>query len=247
MEKHKIDDLFANKLAAYEAPVSEDAWNQISDQLNKNKRFGLAAWLSIAASAALLIASAMLIFEDTDNHLEGVYITDQLQHGLEPNVPKMEGQIPLFIGISSIPVERENENTIIEQVDKKNVQNSVTTAPENTVVIVEQTDLPATDISPLLDSEFSKVTPVFVSSEQEPPSFSELDSPEEQVLIASNEILSQPVQIIYKQGQVEEQSKISKALTFMDDVRKGEKRLINLNKFKDSLFTKNKEEGTNSK
>ena len=42
-------------------------------------------------------------------------------------------------------------------------------------------------------------------------------------------------------------SKISKALTFMDDVRKGDKKLLNFNKIRGNLFGKNKEELNNSK
>lgn len=248
MEKHKIDELFSEKLTEFEQPVSAASWQQISGALKSKKRSPIGIWLSIAASAALLITSAFLLLEESNGELEDIYITNNANVDIEPGVAIIETQVPLFVKLAT----ESNDNELLveasseeEDLPKKPLTEQPT-APSATIADNSQTT--DTNLSPLLDSEFSKVNPVMAATEEETPLFSDVDAIEEEpVLLASNETLNEPIQIIYKQGEVEEQSKISKALSFMDDVRKGDKRLINFNKFKKGLFTKNKEEGSNSK
>jgi ribosomal protein L12E/L44/L45/RPP1/RPP2 len=248
MEKHKIDELFSEKLTGLEQPVSAASWQQISGELKSKKRFPIGIWLSIAASAALLITSAYLLLEEGNSELEDIYITNTTNVNVEPGVAIIETQVPLFVKV----VTELNDDELLLSANEEEVivpnKSAIETPSATSTTVADNSQTTDTDLSPILDSEFSKVNPVMAATEEETPLFSDVDATEEEpVLLASNETLNEPIQIIYKQGEVEEQSKISKALSFMDDVRKGDKRLINLNKFKKGLFTKNKEEGPNSK
>ncbi len=62
MTKHKIDDLFNEKLAGSEFAPSPVAWSKLESQLAQKKKKGIIFWMSMAASVALLLTFGWLVF-----------------------------------------------------------------------------------------------------------------------------------------------------------------------------------------
>ena len=64
MTKHKIDDLFKQKLVGHESQPSPAAWSKLESQLNKDKKKGVVFWVGMAASIALLITFGWLMLSE---------------------------------------------------------------------------------------------------------------------------------------------------------------------------------------
>ena len=248
MGKHNLDRLFEEKLANNEVVPSQQAWDTLSEGLSKKRKINVSGWLSIAASAAILITSAYLLVQtDSDKPSEN-YISSNVTIEIAPDVPNFEPQLPVFIRQNNLVVDvlmSVSANTqSIEQ--EKNVADTPTIQTAENEKPVSQNQKEDSYLGPILDSDLIKTNPVLVAEEVDEQDLEHPEFENQSAVLASAAEINQPVTIIYKQGEVEEKSNISKALTFMDEVRKGEKKLINMNKIKTNLFAKNKEQVSNS-
>ena len=235
-------------LANNEVVPSQQAWDTLSEGLSKKRKINVSGWLSIAASAAILITSAYLLVQtDSDKPSEN-YISSNVTIEIAPDVPNFEPQLPVFIRQKNLVVDvlmSVSANTqSIEQ--EKNVADTPTIQTAENEKPVSQNQKEDSYLGPILDSDLIKTNPVLVAEEVDEQDLEHPEFENQSAVLASAAEINQPVTIIYKQGEVEEKSNISKALTFMDEVRKGEKKLINMNKIKTNLFTKNKEQVSNS-
>lgn len=248
MEKHKIDELFSQKLDQFEATPAVDTWEQIAEQLRSKTRALLVKRFTVAASVALVVLSGYFVFQLPGHEYPApdIYITNQSEHINEPLVLNEEIVLPLLVferTQAAEPVKSPGltlDKQIVSNEDFEQVKPLLTEVkPDNADQLISSTTFEETrpaDISP--DVIVEDVSPTTYSA---PP---DETAP---VLLASNQGLNESIQIIYKQGKEEEKSNISKALTFMDDVRKGDKKLLNFNKIKNNFFNKDKEEVSNSK
>lgn len=249
MEKHNLDKLFEDKLANHEIAPGAVAWDEISRGLDKKRRIRMRGWLSIAASAAMLIASGYLLIQTDSTNNEDYYVKTT-NKDIAPDVPIYETQLPVFIRQSdhnrlatSAP---ETSTSLVIEVQNKQ-ENDTFIPIDHTVATTDNVD-GNLNVKPILDSELLLVNPILLGAESAVDENDVSKKEEQPVLLASSkEVVSQPVTIIYKQGEVKEQSKISKALNFMSEVGKREKKLIDMNKIKTNLFSKNKEQVDNSK
>ena len=245
MEKHNLDNFFAKKLASHEIVAGAENWDKISKGLDKKQRIKIGGWLSIAATAALLITSGYLIRQpdSTDNK---DYAVKTINIDVEPDVPVYETQLPVFIRQHD---DNSFASTILNTTINPTNQNQ--NKPDHITLVSNEQAVATTEntnLKPILDSELLLVQPILIGSASDL-DHDDMNKKEEQpvLLASSKEIISQPVTIIYKQGTVKEKSKISKALNFMSEVGKREKKLLDMGKIKTSLFSKNKKQVKNSK
>ena len=245
MEKHNLDNFFAKKLASHEIAAGAEPWNKISKGLDKKQRIKTSGWLGIAATAALLITSGYLIIQSVSTDNED-YVVKTINIDVEPDVPVYETQLPVF-------VKQHDDNSFAstEQTTTINLKNQDQNKPDHFTLVSDEQSVATTEnsnVKPILDSELLLIQPILIGSESEL-DHDDMNKKEEQpvLLASSKEIVSQPVTIIYKQGEVKEKSKISKALNFMGEVGKREKKLLDMGKIKTSLFSKNKKQVKNSK
>jgi hypothetical protein len=245
MEKHNLDNFFAKKLAGHEIAAGTETWDKISKVLDKKQRIKTSGWLSIAATAALLITSGYLIIQSISADNED-YVVKTINIDIEPDVPVYETQLPVFI--------RQHDDNSLASADQNttiNLTNQNQNKPDHVTLVSNEQSVATTEnsnIKPILDSELLLVQPILIGSESDLDHDGMNKKEEQPVLLASSkEIVSQPVTIIYKQGEVKEKSKISKALNFMGEVGNREKKLLDIGKIKTSLFSKNKKQVKNSR
>ena len=248
MEKHKIDELFSQKLDQFEATPAVDTWEQIADQLRSKTRALLVKRFSVAASVALVVLSGYYVFQSQDHESStpDIYITNQGEQINEPLVLNEEIVLPLFVFERTQPAGPVNSPGLT--TDEKNVSNEDLEQLKPLLTKVTPANADQLDRSIILEeASQGDITPVVIAEDVSPATYSAPPDETAPVLLASNQGLNESIQIIYKQGKEEEKSNISKALTFMDDVRKGDKKLLNFNKIKNNFFGKDKEEVSNSK
>ena len=236
MKKHKLDKLFSDKLDDYQNKPSPEAWEKLEDSLKQQSPKQLWTWISIAASAALVVVSSwyMLSADNSPNTNEYAYSVNPSE---DVAVPLEIVLVPVFI---QVPV---NNTPTEEPINYQKVQ--LANNDEGTVKVVkdmQQAPVTLTD-NKVLEHQLAPII-------QEPlPLVAEAD--EELIMASSKETIAEeqqsglePLTIIYKQGEVEPKSNFTKAINYMEDVRKGDKKLINFKKIGEGIkskFKSNKE------
>jgi hypothetical protein len=237
MKKHKLDKLFSDKLEDHQSQPRPEAWETLEESLAKNSPKLVWTWISIAASAALVALSSWYILsaDSSNNTIEYAYSEDPAG---EVEVPIEIVYVPVFIQVPAIKATTE------ESSNNHKSQLAITEA--EVVELTKDTGQAPTVLADTKVLEY-QLTPVI----QEPlPLIT--DDTEELVLASSKETIVEeqqntlePLTIIYKQGETEPQSNFTKAINYMEDVRTGDKRLINFKKFGESIrskFKSNKDE-----
>ncbi len=226
MGKHKIDDLFAAKFRHREQAPTAHAWESINRQLTAKARRQWWTRVSVAASFALLVATAWYAFTPLpDTGYTYSY------------APSDTGKITIPAEIILVPV--------IVAVPSGN-GNEITTARPAASGPAATTAEPAEQPPPARNSILQpKLAPVI----KEPlPVEQRTDEP---LMATAGEPPAEkkplPVTIIYKQGEPAEKSNLTKAITYLAEVRTGEKKLFDLQKIRNNLKRKKKAKATNSK
>lgn len=251
MEKHSLDRLFAEKLAGFEDTPSQKAWEMLSENLDNKRRSNIRVWLSMAVAAALVLTSAYLLVPTDPVEPGDNYVSNNPD--IAPEVPVFEARLPVFITRES-PA---REVVAVTQTTTKSFEQAEPVVTQ-TLPIIKKENLQIKNqknnshLGPIMDSELIKMTPVLVAEQTADANLGQQVAGNQPPVLASTEHINQPVTIIYKQGEAEEKSRFAKALNFVDEVRKGERKLIDINKIdvnkiKSGLFTRNKEQVNNSK
>lgn len=118
MTKHKIDDLFQQKLGDSEFSPSPAAWSKLESQLGQKKKKGIIFWMSMAASIALLLTFGWLIWRSG----EGVLPTQTIAGN---NVEQIEN----IISIDSVEVQNKSSS----KTKELNVEEPVKSSEKKTI------------------------------------------------------------------------------------------------------------------
>jgi len=240
MGKHKIDQLFSDKLSDYQTVPQLSAWESLEQSLDQKNHRSVWPWMGIAASALLAIVSSwyLLSTDDANNNLEYDYA--------EAPTERMEVPVDLVI----VPV-------IIQIPASPNVKGVTNNA--NIPPIIAQHKVPKELVAevkqaPVIIAQNSVLEPKLTAILQEPLPIETDESPE--ILMASSTTTEdnstqhtlQPLTITYIQGTPEQKSKFTQAIDFIEDVRAGDKKFLDFNKIKKSIQSKLKfNKDTNSK
>jgi hypothetical protein len=236
MKKHKLDKLFSDKLDDYQNKPSPEAWEKLEESLKQQSPKQLWTWISIAASAALVVVSSwyMLSADNSPNTNEYAYSVNPSE---DVAVPLEIVLVPVFI---QVPV--------INTVTEKPINYQKAQVAQNDEEMIE---LPKdTQQVPVVVADNKVLEHQLAPIIQEPlPLVAETD--EELIMASSKETIAEeqqssfePLTIIYKQGEPESKSNFTKAINYMEDVRKGDKKLINFKKIGEGIkskFKSNKE------
>ena len=131
-----------------------------------------------------------------------------------------------------------SNNTIVEE-KVANPKNHVANNDKGAVELID--DKPQTNLTLANNKVFEhQLTPVLKDYLPVP------DDETKEVIMASSketiteedEITLDPLTIIYKKGEPEPVSNFTKAINFMEDVRNGDKKLVNLKKIGDNIRSK---------
>ena len=229
MKKHKLDNLFSDKLSDYQNEPSVQAWETLEESLEQKSQKFSWTWIGIAASAALVAASSwyMLSVDHSINTEDYTYLENQTN---EVDVPVEIVLVPVFI---QIPV---NDTAPKEQFNKQKNQVAIN---NKKLELAEDTQQPPVVLADNKVFEH-QLAPVI----QEPLPLA-TDNAEDLIMASSKEAIAteeqitrEPLTITYKQGDPESKSNFTKAINYMEDVRNGDKRLVNFKKIGESIKSK---------
>ena len=110
MTKHKIDDLFHQKLGNSEFTPSPAAWSKLESQLAQKKKKSIIFWMSTAASVALLLTFGWFVWKSEDNIL--------------PKETIAQNSIEQVVDASSID-SVQTQNNISTKTEKTSIKESV--------------------------------------------------------------------------------------------------------------------------
>lgn len=236
MKKHKLDKFFSDKLDDYQNIPSPEAWEKLEESLKQQSPKPIWAWISIAASAALVAVSSwyMLGIDSSTNTNDYAYSVNPTE---EVDVPVEIVLVPVFIQVPVI-------NTVTEE-PINNQKPRVAYNDEGTVQLVKDSQLAPVILT---DNKVLEHQLAPIIQEQLPLVD---DYIEELIMASSKEIIAskqqntlEPLTIIYKQGEPEPISNFTKAINYMEDVRNGDKKLVNFKKIGETIrskFKSNKE------
>jgi len=227
MATHKLDKFFNEKLMAMEQVLNPAAWTEIDEKLEDVGSKNIWLWLGIAASAALVLVSSWYLLNVNEGMPEQQYSYAQTET-LDANVPVKVVLVPLIIQVRYI-----NEN--INQ-DAQLPNRIAETKPKNLELNNEQKPILVADntvLQPQLKPVIQQPLPVGEELNRDLIVASTIDLPEQ-----LPEVTQFPLTIIYKQGEVENKSKFNQAMSYLEDVRSGNKKLVNFKKIKDNIQSK---------
>lgn len=228
MVKHKLDKLFSDRLEDFGTDPTPSAWEQIDSQLDQKKHKAIWAWAGIAATAALLLASSWLMLSQTEEADAFTYnYADSALGNLQ--APTEVVYVPIYIPVMVEQPVAVSKETKPAQVVKQNIE----PAQEKPVVLAQSEEIPVEqpEIIALKEVPVVNADNLLMASAETP--------------IAQEPEQLQPVTIIYKQGEPAEESNFIKAMNYMEDVRMGEKKLLNFDKIKENIRSRfRSEEGT---
>lgn len=228
MAKHKLDKLFSEGLASYEVTPAPAAWDQIEKELDRKSGKQVWSWLGIAASAALLLASSWFLLQE-ENAEEDSFAFEYSESAIaDLNQPAEVVYVPIYIysviDKTAEPIKQPVKTPVVLQDEVLNKEESRQLAQEE--IVAEQPEIIALEDVPLVTSEEVIMASTEIAAEEEPASPSDKSAQ------------LQPVTIIYKQGEPAEVSNFTKALDYMEDVRLGEKKLVNFEKLRENFRSK---------
>lgn len=226
MKKHKLDQLFSDKLDNYQNQPSANAWEAIEGSLDSKSRKPAWIWIGIAASAALAVVSSWYMLSDNsiNNTTNYAYSENQVE---DIDVPREIILVPVFIQVPSSNELAVNQKV---QIGKSSapVPTIIDETPHKNIIITDNKVLEH-QLAPVLQEPLPLVADagkeVVIASAKE-------------VIIEDQESTLEPLTIIYKQGKTAPKSNFTKALNYMEDVRNGDKKLVNFKKIGESIKSK---------
>lgn len=227
MGKHRLDKLFADKLEGLEYQPQNASWNEINDSLDRKSSKALWSWLGVAASVLLAVFAIWYLVDTQDTNISQDYALME-QPNNDIYLPAKVILVPVIIGIqtpeivvNTNPVEEESNilippNPILDkQENKKPMVLATNDSPENTTnPVITDPLIPETDI------DESQVIATNIDT----------DTESESKLV--------PVTIIYKQGNKEDKTNFEKAYAYLEEVSRGEKRLLDFKRIGENLRSK---------
>jgi hypothetical protein len=228
MAKHKLDELFSEGLKDFTPTPAPAAWEQIENQLDQKSRKAYWAWAGIAVTAALLFASSWLMF--TQNETTESYAYDYAEVSPE-NItqPAEDVYVPIYIYTPArqpASVTEQSKPFSVVKRDTEPVQEQPVVLAQTKELPVEQPEIIPLEEVPMVTAEEVLMATADTQMTQEPASL-------------------EPVTIIYKQGEPAEESNFIKAMNYMEEVRMGEKKLLNFDKLRENIRSRFRaEEGT---
>lgn len=155
MESKKLDRLFQDKLARQEVSPSDDAWNQISSELNQEKR--PVVWMRVAAAIVILAISAVVVVQLNNEPRTGVLA------GINPTHPVIEEQTWDFPEIKKTePVKVEQKATLVKRQPKQ----TQFAAVETRETVIEQEVLELPELTPIQSVAIIEVSEPELSEEE---------------------------------------------------------------------------------
>ena len=230
MKKHKLDKLFSDKLDDYQTIPSPQAWEKLDESLKQQAPKQIWTWISIAASAALVAVSSwyMLSADSSTNTIDYAYSVNPTE---EVDVPVEIVLVPVFI---QVPV---NNTPTEEPINYQKVQ--VAKNDEEVVALPKDTEQVPTVLA---DNKVLEHQLAPIIQEPLPLVTDESDelimSSSKETIVEDQKTTLEPLTIIYKQGEPEPKSNFTKAIDYMEDVRNGDKRLINFKKIGEGIKSK---------
>jgi hypothetical protein len=230
MKKHNLDKLFHDKLDHHQSAPSHEAWEKLEESLEQRSRKPIWTWMSIAASAALAIVSSWYMFSIDAPTRTFEYSYSDNQPG-DVDVPREIVFVPVFVQVAETTTQPK------DQVTPPQAQFAQTKEDNH----IQLNDKPQTDVILADNKVFEhQLAPVI----QEPLPLT-TNAPED-IAIASNKEVEkteetntlEPLTITYKQGEPESKSNFTKAINYMEDVRNGEKKLVNFKKLRENIQSK---------
>jgi hypothetical protein len=127
MTKHKIDDLFEQKLAGSAFTPSPAAWSKLESQLAQKKKKGIIFYMSIAASIALLLTFGWLVWRSQAqvSSTNTIALIDSNKAAITPidsvksHVPKASNEAEIAKSSTEIAIDPMDA---VEPIKKKAVQ-----------------------------------------------------------------------------------------------------------------------------
>lgn len=228
MAKHKLDQLFAEKLEDFQPQPGDAAWEQIDTVLNRKTRRGFWSWAAVAASAIVAAFSLWYLLDSgasTTSHPEYAYASDEVS-GIE--VPIAIVYVPVFI---LTPAEEKivpQRTPVINQPKPNKLEDTEPALRKNMALAVvqntsEQIELPVDQVTEELPNEIA-VNDVLMASAK--------------VMDNQTEKQQLPVTIIYKKGEPQEESSFVKAVKHMEEIRLGERKLVDFSKLRANFKSK---------
>ena len=238
MATHKLDKFFNEKLLEMEQIPNPAAWVEVEEKLDQSSNKNVWLWLGIAASAALVLVSSwyMLSIDSKSPQVQYSYAHSTIE---KAEVPVKIILVPLII---QVRVNSKNEvNTEYDPVSTAKIESKRENPnkDQESIVLVTANTVLEHQLKPILQQPL----PV------------DLEITNELIVASAVEIkhlepktTQLPLTIIYKQGSVEPKSKFSQAMNYLEDVRTGNKKLVNFKKIRENIQLKlNSNKDPNSK
>jgi hypothetical protein len=236
MKKHKLDNLFSDKLEGHQSQPKPESWETLEKSLARHSPKPLWTWVSIAASAALVALSSWFILSadsstNTNDYAYSLVPTEEV------DVPLEIVLVPVFIQVPVVNTTSEEPINIQKTQVAKNDE-EVVALPKDTEqvpIVLADTKVLEHQLAPIIQEplplDSDKADELIMASAKE-------------TIVEEQQNTLEPLTIIYKQGEAEPESNFTKAINYMEDVRNGDKKLLNFRKIGDSIkskFKSNKE------
>ena len=145
MTKHKIDDLFNQKLTDSEFSPSPAAWSRLEGQLAQNKKKGIVFWMSAAASIALLLTFGWMMFHSNSDIVPVKSIAqNNIEHPIEI-VPidtvrtQKETQVQeSIVEEGNTAKDTQEENDLEQNATDQPIKKQKTPKPSEPLIIIQQ-------------------------------------------------------------------------------------------------------------
>ena len=242
MKKHKLDNLFSDKLKGHQSQPRPESWETLEESLSHHSSKPLWTWVSIAASAALVAASSWYVLHDDSSTNTNDYTYSSLP-AEEVDVPLEIVFVPVFIQVPVVNTTSEKPTNIQKSHVAKNNEKVVALPKDSEQVPTVLAD------NKVLEHQLAPIIrePLPLDTDKSNEADELIMASAKETIVEEQQNTLEPLTIIYKQGEAEPESNFTKAINYMEDVRNGDKKLLNFKKIGDSIkskFKSNKEENS---
>jgi hypothetical protein len=264
MTKHKIDDLFKQKLAGSEFTPSPAAWSKLESKLVQKKKKGIIFWMSAAASIALLLTFGWLMLKPNHNvsSVEQIAQNNDIKTSTTPPIDSVKSQDIVDIiqdkDIESTPIEKPESNEQVKNNNTKVIKTQKIKKPSAPLILIQQKSNLATNNKPV-DSPKDTIDEAVIDLKEIPEGLVistdetlAINDPIEQIITPSSKE-SGSIKIVYTLKPVitsesiaqeaENKTKLSpfkKAVAFAKNVKENPKGIGSLREAKNNFLSLNK-------
>ena len=233
MKKHKLDNLFSDKLEDHQSQPRPESWETLEESLARHSPKPLWTWVSIAASAALVALSSWYILSadsstNTNDYAYSLVPTEEV------DVPLEIVLVPVFIQVPVVNTTSEEPINIQKTQVAKNDE-EVAALPKDTEqvpTVLADTKVLEHQLAPIIQE------PLPLDTDKGNEADELITASAKETIVEEQQNTLEPLTIIYKQGEAEPKSNFTKAINYMEDVRNGDKKLLNFRKIGDSIKSK---------